>query len=314
MENKEKELSNEKFAEDLVKAQLGEDVFEKVYAEDIIEVREEIDKVGKKIVDFKNKEKNVRDPKIKDYYKEKKEIYTKNLEELKKKRDDLKEIAEVNKNKAKINNLNNLNDLEREPQTALVVSEIKQEIIQTKSESPLELEKVIAPKENKLGVWNSQANVWSAHDNPESALIDEIMPAIGKLENNINASAIRDMEMQIKDIYSYNVSEIKSGKKTEEWDIIQNCSAKAILESASYRDSSFGPFVGEIDHEEINNRIELQNYLKELTIKNKIEPEENETVKDFIFRAIKSIKNSPELDYWMKQKEKAERLTPHSIQ
>ena len=41
----------------------------------------------------------------------------------------------------------------------------------------------------------------------------------------------------------------------------------------------------------------------ELAIKNKIAPEENEIVKDFIFRAIKSVKNSPELDHLLEQKE-----------
>lgn len=207
-----------------------------------------------------------------------------------------------------------MENIEKELKPALIVSEIKQEIIQKQSEPPLELEKVIAPKENKVGVWNPKSNVWSAYGNSESALKNEIMPAIEKLENELNASAMRKMEMKIKDIYSYDLSEMKSGKQIEEWEIIQNCSTKAILESTSYRDSAFGPFVGEIDHEEINNRIELQNYLKELAAENKIVPEENETVKDFIFRAIKSFKNSPELDYWLEQKEKAEHLTPHSIQ
>ena len=249
MENKEKELLNEKFAEDLVKAQLGEDVFEKVNPKDIVKIREEIDEDGQKMAYFKNKERGVRDEKIKNYYKEKLEIYKNKREELKKERDKMKEIIEIKEREAK-------------------------------------LEKVIAPKENKFDLWNPKTNTRSVYDNPESALNSEI-----------------------KDIYSYGLSEIKSGKQIEEWDFIQNCSAKAILEAASYRDSAFGPFVGEADHEEINNRIELQNYLRELAIKNKTAPEENESVKNFIFRIIKSTKNSSELNHWLEQKEKAGRLT-----
>jgi len=272
MENKEKELLNEKLAEDLVKAQLGEDVFEKVNPEDIVKIREEIDEDGQKMAYFKNKERGVRDEKIKNYYKEKLEIYKNKREELKKERDKMKEIIEIKEREAK-------------------------------------LEKVIAPKENKFDLWNPKTNTRSVYDNPESALNSEIMPAIEKLENELNSSAMREMEIKIKDIYSYDLSEIKSGKQIEEWDFIQNCSAKAILEAASYRDSAFGPFVGEADHEEINNRIELQNYLRELAIKNKTAPEENESVKNFIFRIIKSTKNSSELNHWLEQKEKAGRLT-----
>ena len=272
MEQKEKELLNEKLAEDLVKAQLGEDVFEKVSPEDIVKIREEIDEAGEKLVYFRKKVENVRDEKIKDYYRKEVEIFKKKHEELKKQRDELKEILDK------------------------------------KEKTPLELEKVIAPKENKFDLWNPQTNTRTAYDNPEEALNNEIMPAIKKLENELNASVMREMETKIKDIYSYDLSEIKSGKQIEEWDVIQNCSAKAILEAASYRDSAFGPFIGEVDHEEINNRIELQNYLRESAIKNKIAPEENETVKDFIFRMIISPKNSPELDYWLEQKEKAEKM------
>lgn len=276
MENKEKELLNEKFAEDLVKAQLGEDVFEKAGLEDVVKIREEINEAGQKMAYFRNKTKEVRDEKIKDYYKKEVEIYKNKHDELKKQRDELKEIIKAKEKKV---------------------------------EAPLELKKVIAPKENKFDFWNPQTNVRSVYNNSESALNNEIMPAIEKLENELNASVIREMEMKIKKIYSYHLSEIKSGKQIEEWEVIQNCSAKAILGAASYKDSAFGPFVGEADHEEINNRIELQNYLRELAIKNKIAPEENETVKDFIFRAIKSTKNSPELDHWLEQKEKAESLT-----
>src|SRR3989337_2214210 len=164
MENKEKELLNEKLAEDLVKAQLGEDVFEKVNPEDIVKIREEIDEDGQKMAYFKNKERGVRDEKIKNYYKEKLEIYKNKREELKKERE-------------------------------------------------AKLEKVIAPKENKFDLWNPKTNTRSVYDNPESALNSEIIPAIEKLENELNSSAMREMEIKIKDIYSYDLSEIKSGKQ-----------------------------------------------------------------------------------------------------
>ncbi|MEK7482108.1 MAG: hypothetical protein AAB607_02050, partial [Patescibacteria group bacterium] len=131
MEQKEKELLNEKLAEDLVKAQLGEDVFEKVSPEDIVKIREEIDEAGEKLVYFRKKVENVRDEKIKDYYRKEVEIFKKKHEELKKQRDELKEILDK------------------------------------KEKTPLELEKVIAPKENKFDLWNPQTNTRTAYDNPE---------------------------------------------------------------------------------------------------------------------------------------------------